>query len=295
MALDKLTGMAVFRQAVDHGSLAAAARLTGMTAEMAGHHLRTLETRLGVRLLNRTTRRLSMTDAGRAYYARCAAVLDEVALAEAEAGARQVTPRGHLRIAAPLAFGTALLAPAVAAFLDRFTEISIELDLSERIVGLLDEGYDLALRLGALSDSAFAVRQLAQFPLLVVASRSYVAANGSPDRPEMLTGAETLIYSQQSNPDRLRFVDDAGKAVEVIVSGRVRASDIGFLLALAQAGHGVLVAPEFVIRESLSDGRLLQLLPGWRTRDLSLQAILPHRSLVPAAVRSFVDFVADWF
>ena len=106
--------------------------LAGMTAEMAGHHLRALEARLGVRLLNRTTRKLSMTDAGRAYHARCVAVLDEVALAEAEAGARQVTPRGHLRIAAPLAFGTALLAPAVAAFLDRFTEISIELDLSER-------------------------------------------------------------------------------------------------------------------------------------------------------------------
>jgi len=144
-----------------------------------------------------------------------------------------------------------------------------------------DEDYDLALRLGALSDSGFTVRQLAQFPLLVVASRSYVAANGSPDRPEMLRATETLIYSQQPNSDRLRFVDDAGKAVEAIVSGRVRASDVGFLVALAQAGRGVIVAPEFVVRKRLSDRRLLQLLPDWGTRDLSLQAILPHRSLVP--------------
>lgn len=295
MALDKLVGMTVFRRAVELGSLAAAARALDLSPEMAGQHLKALEGRLGVRLLKRTTRRLSQTDAGRAYYNRCSAALDEIALAEAEAGSRQAEPSGRLRIAVPLAFGTALLAPAIAAFLDRHPGVFVEVDLSERAVDLLVENVDLALRLGELPTSSLIARHLASFPLILVASPAYLSNHPTPERPRDLTAHQALIYTQTHAPTCWSFTSSAGKRESVTVNGRVRASDVSFLLQLALIGHGILLAPSFVLGESLAVGRLVPALPDWHERSLPLHALWPHRTLIPATVRAFLDFLGSWF
>lgn len=295
MAMDTLTSMGVFRQAVDRGTIAAAARATGLSAEMAGHHLRSLEGRLGIRLLNRTTRRLSLTEAGRAYYNRCVAVLDEVAAAEAEAAHLQTEPKGHLKIAAPLAFGGSALVAPLAAFTQKYPEVSIDLDLSERNVQLVDEHYDLALRLGDLPDSSLVAKRLAAFPLVLVASPDYLAGAAVLDHPADITGHEALIYTQTRNPRLWEFADAEGKSVSAPVVGRIAASDVEFLLKLALQGRGLLQVPAFLLGEHRESGRLVQLLPTWRTRVLPLHVVLPHRSLLPATVRRFTDFLADWF
>lgn len=295
MALDRLVGMTVFRRAVELGSLAAAARTLELSPEMAGQHLKALERRLGVQLLKRTTRRLSLTDAGRAYYDRCIAALDEIALAEAEAGSRQAEPGGRLRIAAPLAFGTALLAPPIAVFLDRHLGVSVEIDLSERAVDLLAENVDLALRLGELPPSSLIARRLASFPLVLVASPAYLSNHPAPERPRDLAAHQTLIYTQTHAPARWSFTSPAGTRENVAVDGRIRASDVGFLLDLAWIGRGILLAPSFVLEESLATGRLVPVLPGWHERSLPLHALWPHQTLMPATVRAFLDFLGSWF
>ena len=210
MALDKLVGMTVFRRAVELGSLTASARASELSPEMAGQHLKALERRLGVRLLKRTTRRLSLTDVGRAYYDRCIAALDEIALAEAEAGSRQADPGGRPRIAAPLAFGTTLLAPAIDAFLDRHPGVSVEVDLSERSVDLLTENVDLALRLGEPAPSGLIAWRLASFPLILVASPAYLSNHPAPGRPRDLAAHQALIYTQTHAPARWSFTGPDG-------------------------------------------------------------------------------------
>ena len=176
-----------------------------------------------MRLLKRTTRRLSLTDVGSAYYNRCVAALDEIALAETEASSRQVEPGGRLRMAAPLAFGTALLAPVIAAFLDRYPGVNVEVDLSERAANLLTENVDLALRLGELPPSSLIARRLASFPLILVASSAYLSNHLAPERPKDLTSHQALIYTQTHAPTRWSFTDPAGTRESVAVDGRVHA------------------------------------------------------------------------
>lgn len=295
MALDTLTSMSVFRQTVERGSIVAAARFLGMSAEMAGYHLRSLETRLGVRLLNRTTRSLHINEAGHAYYRRCVAVLDEVALADAEAGERQLSPGGTLKIAAPLAFGTTLLAEPIAAFAEKNAAVSLELDLSERNVGLVEEGYDLAIRLGDLANSGLIAGRLAAFPLVVVASPAYLESHPPIDEPSDIGKHEVLIYTQTGNPRLWRFSNPASGSVDVPLKGRIAASDVQFLLRMALKGAGLLLAPSFLIARHVEQADLVPLLAGWSTRTLPLSVIFPHRTLIPATARSFSDFLADWF
>ncbi|MDE1995746.1 MAG: LysR family transcriptional regulator [Rhizobiaceae bacterium] len=295
MALDTLTSMTVFRQIAERGSLAAAARVTGLSAEMAGHHLRSLETRLGVRLVNRTTRRLNLTDAGRSYYRRCVAVLDEIALAEAEAGQQQAVAKGHIKIAAPLAFATSMLAEPIAAFSERHPQVSVEIDLSERNVGLVEEGYDLALRIGDLADSGLIIRRIATFPLILVAAPGYLERHPAPMHPTDIADHDVLIYTQTGNPRLWQFTGADGARVDVAVSGRLSASDIEFLMRLALQGHGLLQVPAFLLKDHLAEGNLVSLLGEWQTRLLPLHVVLPHRTLLPVAVRSFSDFLAGWF
>lgn len=295
MALDTLTGMAIFRQVVELGSISAAARHLDLSAEMAGHHLRALERRLGVRLVNRTTRRMHVTEAGEAYYRRCVAVLDEVALADAEAGRRRMSPAGRVRLAAPLAFANAMLADPVGAFTQAYPDIELDIDLSERNVGIVDEGFDLALRLGALKDSSLIARRLAAYPLLAVAAPAYLARHDPIGHPQDLSQHAALIYSQTAEPRVWRFTEAAGEHADIRMRGAIAASDVAFLLRLALAGQGVFLAPSFLVADHVARGELTILLQPWRTRLLPLSLLMPHRTLVPAAVQALSAFLADWF
>ncbi len=296
MSLDVLTSMEVFRRAVEQGSLAAAGRSRDLSPEMAGRHLRALERRLGVRLLNRSTRRLDLTPAGQRYFQRCVAILDEIGLAETEAAAGSGEPFGRLRIAAPLAFSHKVLAEPIASFTEQFPKVTLELSFSERAVDLLAEGFDLALRLGELADSVLMSRHLAQFRLLLVASPNFLTTHGPIAAPsDLLLLDTTLIYTQTRTPDRWRFVHGSGAVEDVSLLGRIRATDIGFLIALAVGGHGLVLVPDFAVRCELEAGHLLEVLPDWQERSLALHALYPHRTLVPAAVREMVDLLIAFF
>jgi DNA-binding transcriptional LysR family regulator len=176
--MDRLTSMAVFKRAVDDGSFAAAARHFGISPEMAGAHVRSLEKRLGVGLLNRTTRRLHLTEVGTGYYARCTGVLADIDEAEAEASSLQAAPRGLLRIAAPVTFGIKHLAPAVGDYMTRYPEIIVEVAVSDRFVSLVDEGFDLAIRIGELPESSLIARRLTSAHFVVCAAPAYLRRAG---------------------------------------------------------------------------------------------------------------------
>jgi DNA-binding transcriptional LysR family regulator len=293
--MDRLTSMAIFKRAVDDGSFAAAARYFGISPEMAGIHVRSLEKHLGVRLLNRTTRRLNLTDVGRSYHARCTAILADIAEADAEANSLQTAPRGLLRIAAPVTFGVRYLARAVGDYMLRYPEVTIETAVSDRIVNLVEEGMDLAIRIGELQESSLIARNLTSAHLIVCAAPYYLHRAGRPEAPGDLVRHACLIYTETGMPTTWRFRSPVGQTETVRVSGPVSASNPEFIYQLALAGHGVILAPSFTVGTDIAQGRLIPLLTAWRSRTLPIQVLYPHRSLLSVKVRSFIDFLVDRF
>src|SRR5262245_33148825 len=188
--MDRLVSMAVFKRAVEAGSFAAAARQFGISPEMAGNHVRGLEAHLGVRLLNRSTRRLNLTEAGGIYYERCVRILADVQEAETEVGVLQLSPRGVLRVAAPVTFGVLHLAPAVSEYVTRYPEVSIDMAVSDRFVSVIEDGFDVAIRVGALEDSSLIARRLTSARFVVCASPAYLERAGRPAKPADLSRHE---------------------------------------------------------------------------------------------------------
>jgi DNA-binding transcriptional LysR family regulator len=293
--MDRLTSMAVFKRAVDDGSFAAAARHFGISSEMAGAHVRSLEARLGVRLLNRTTRRLHLTEVGSGYYARCTSILADIDEAEADASSLQATPRGHLRIAAPVTFGVRHIAPAVSDYVVRYPEVSIEVVVADRFVNLIEEGFDLAIRIGELPESSLIARRLTTAHLIVCAAPAYLRRAGRPQTPSDLSRHACLIYTETVTPTTWRFKDAQGQAETARVSGPISSSNAEFVHQLALAGHGVIRAPSFSVGRDIAEGRFTELLADWRSPMLPIHALYPHRPLLSVKVRSFVDFLAERF
>ncbi len=254
--MDRLTSMAVFKRAVDDGSFAAAARHFGISPEMAGAHVRSLERRLGVRLVNRTTRRLHLTEVGTNYYARCASVLADIDEAEAEASSLQAAPRGLLRIAAPVTFGVRHIAPALSDYVMRYPDVTIEVAVSDRFVNLIEEGIDLAIRVGELQVSSLIARRLTSAHLVVCAAPTYLRRTGRPATPSDLRRHACLIYTETATPTTWRFESAAGQAETIHVSGPISSSNAEFIHQLALAGHGVVLAPSFSVGMDIAAGRL---------------------------------------
>ena len=293
--MDRLLSMAVFRRVVDAGSFARAARDLGMSPEMAGNHVKALEAHLGVRLLNRTTRRMHVTEAGAAYHARCVQILSEIEEAETEAGAQQVAPSGVLRIAGPLTFGQLHLGPAISAYMDRYPAVKVDAFLSDRHVNLIDEGFDLAIRIGEPPDSSLIARRLAGAHLVLCASPAYVERNGPPQKPADLSRHACLVYADLKSPRTWRFTDRGGRTETVQISGPFSSNNPQLLLSLAVAGHGLILWPSFAVGAEIVAGRLVPFLTEWRTRELAIWALYPHRSLLSPKVRTFVDFLVERF
>ena len=293
--MDRLLSMAVFRRVVDAGSFARAARDLGMSPEMAGNHVKALEAHLGVRLLNRTTRRMHVTEAGAAYHARCVQILSEIEEAETEAGAQQVAPSGVLRIAGPLTFGQLHLGPAISAYMDRYPAVKVDAFLSDRHVNLIDEGFDLAVRIGEPPDSSLISRRLAGARLVLCASPAYVDRSGSPQKPADLSRHACLAYADLKSPRTWRFTDENGHSETVQVTGPFSSNNPQLLLSLALAGHGLILWPSFAVGAEIRAGRLVPFLTGWRMRALTIWALYPHRPLLSPKVRTFVDFLAERF
>jgi DNA-binding transcriptional LysR family regulator len=279
---------------VDEGSFTAAARRLDITKSYASKLVTRLEDRLGVRLLHRTTRKLMLTEAGRAYYERCNDVMRALEAAEGMATRLHVMPRGTLRVTLPTAFGIAYLARPLAEFKARYPELTIEAILTDRHVDLLAEGFDLAVRAGDLTDNALVARRLANDQRIVCASQEYLDRHGAPDAPEQLAGHECLLYAYHASPGVWQLVGPDGQEVAVRVSGTLVANHAQVLIEAACQGLGIAFLPVFHVAPYLHDGRLTRILPGW-SQPTAVHVTFPEAPHVPAKVRLFVDFLVERF
>lgn len=293
--MDTWQSMRVFAAVVEAGSFVAAAERLSLSPAMVTKHVRHLEDHLGVRLLHRTTRRLSLTEIGASYHGRCLAALESLAEADQAAMHLHVVPRGTLRVNAALSFGVRHLAPALAEYLAAFPEVRIDLTLNDRLVDLVEEGYDLAIRIGALAESRLIARRLAPVRLVVCGAPSYFQRHGIPKRPEDLVSHQCLGYSYWATEGRWRFPKAAGEGREVAVSGRLRANNGDVLRAAALSGLGIILQPTFLVGEDLKAKRLTAVLQDYPLAPLSLYAVYASRRHVPAKLRSFIDFAAARF
>lgn len=288
--MDRFLELAALVRTVDCGSQAAAARELGVTPAMVGRYIQALEDRLGTRLLNRTTARQSLTEAGATFYARASSILEQMDEAETNAADRQAEPRGTLRINAPMSFGARHLAAVVAGFCERNPKVRVEMVLNDRLVDLVEEGYDVAVRIGRLAESGLVARRLSPCRLVVCASPDYLERRGRPATPADLRGHNCLLYAYASNGDVWRFLGEHEE--EVRVAGSLVINNGDALLAAALAGQGVILQPAFIAGEDLQAGRLVRLLPDWRLEDLDVYAVYPSARHLSPKVRGFVDFLA---
>ena len=289
--MDRFAELTAFVQTVERGSQAAAARELGITPAMVGRYVRALEDRLGARLLNRTTTSQSVTEAGALFHARAVAVLEMLDGAEAAIADRQETPRGQMRLSAPMVFGTRYLAGWLAGFHLLHPAVRVELSLNDRQVDLVEEGFDVALRIGQLADSTLIARRLAPCRIVVCAAPSYLARRGTPTRPEQLREHDCLLYTYASGGRVWRFVAPDGRAVAVEVSGPLSANNGDALQHAANEGAGIVVQPTFIAGDAIRAGTVVRLLPGWRMADIDVYAVYPSTRHLAPKVRAFVDFL----
>lgn len=291
--MDLLDSMKVYVLAVEKGSLSAAAAACGISATMAGNHLRTLEKRLGMRLLNRTTRRQHLTAFGEDYYLRCKEILRLVAETDVQAQNLRSAPAGNLRITAPVTFGTEALMPALSAYLDRHPQVSIDVALCDRVVDLVEEGFEAAIRIGELPDSALIAKPLTPYRLMICASPAYLARRGTPAKPDDLSQHECLSFS----PTAMAHWQLAGQdgTCRVPVSGRLQVNHGQALRVAALHGLGVVLQPAILLEDDVQAGRLVQLLPAHALPSRPMSVVyLPDRYRSPK-LRSFVDFLVERF
>ncbi|MBL0576870.1 LysR family transcriptional regulator [Aeromonas caviae] len=287
--MDRLLSMTVFTKAVELGSFSAAGNALGMSSQLVGKHVQILEQHLGVRLLNRTTRRQHLTDIGREFYERAKSILADVEAAEGLAAETRATPRGRLRINAPVTFGIHALSSKLPDYLSANAEVTLELSLTNRLVDVVDEGYDLVFRIGELTDSSLIARQLAPYRLILCAAPSYLAARGPINTPQDLSRQECLGYLHPELSKRWTLIGPEG-TVTVPVSGRLMVDSGEALMAAAIAGVGVLLQPFEIVQPYLSSGQLVSLLPEYRAPTLPMHILYaPDRRMTPK-LRSFIDF-----
>ncbi len=291
---DSLGEMSVFSKVVATGSLSAAARDLGISTAAVSRKLAALEARLGVRLLNRTTRRLSLTDEGAGYLEACTRILAEIDEAEAAASERRVEPQGVLKVALPASFGHIHITPRVPQFAARYPKVRLQLNLSDRNVNLIEEGYDVAIRIAELEDSSLAARRLAPNRRVVCASPAYLRRHGAPRSPMDLASHNCLTTTDFQMTWEYKRPDGARGAVRV--SGRYACDNWEVLRDWAVAGFGVALKSTWDVRRHLEDGSLIDLFPGYDFgTDVAIYAVYPHRRYLPAKTRVFIDFLADSF
>jgi DNA-binding transcriptional LysR family regulator len=292
--MDRLTSMAVFIRAVDAGSFAAAAAALGLSAPMVGKHVRFLEQRLGVRLINRTTRRQSVTDFGRAYYERCRAVLAEAEAADALAADQLSEARGKLRVTMPVHFGRSCVAPILLELAQRHPRLELELSFSDRIADLAEDGYDLAIRTGKLEGKAGVIaRRVARQRMVVAASPSYLARHGRPPRIEELGEHHAIVYRRSGPVSPWLFLRHGQHPIEFTPVSRLWLDDLDAIADAATAGMGLAWLPSWLVRERLEAGGLVELLPdepGFLYDAHALWLRTPH---LPLKVRLAVDALAS--
>lgn len=291
--LDELVAMGLFVHVVELRSFTEAARRTGLSKSVVSRRVAALEDRLGTRLLNRTTRRLSLTEPGVAFYERCARMLAEAAEAEDAVAALSREPRGLVRVAAPVALCHLVMMPAFASFLAEHPGTRIEVSASDRMDDVVGEGYDVALRVGQLTDSSLVARRLADVPFAIVASPAYLERRGRPTRPEDLMDHATLHYTGVASHQEWRFAAGASSGT-VLNPAPFQTDNATVLREATRAGIGVTVLPRFVVGDLLASGELVEVLQDHPIAERSLYAVLPHRRNASPKVVAFVSYIARW-
>lgn len=292
--MDRLLSMAVFTKAVELGSFSAAGNALQMSSQLVGKHVQMLEQHLGVRLLNRTTRRQHLTDIGREFYERAKGILADVEAAEGLAADTRATPRGKLRINAPVTFGIHALSPKLPEYLCSHPEVTLELSMSNRRVDVIDEGYDLVFRIGELTDSGLIARPLAPYRLILCAAPSYLIARGPINTPQDISRQECLGFLHPELSKRWTLIGPEGQ-VTVPVSGRLMVDSGEALMAAAVSGVGVLLQPAEIVEPYLASGQLVTLLPEYSAPTRPMHILYaPDRRMTPK-LRSFIEFVMSNF
>jgi DNA-binding transcriptional LysR family regulator len=288
--MDRLTSLTAFVRVVDSGGFSAAGRRLEMSTTMVSNHVRALEERLGARLLNRTTRKVSLTEVGKAYYDRATQILVDIEQADDIAGALQSTPRGTLRIYT----GTHIVpfvAPVVDEFLNRYPDVKVDLNMGERLIDVIDEGFDVAIRLTPPPDSSLIVRSLATWRHVLCCSPSYLEVHGRLQQLSELTQHNCVRHALYPFGDEWHFIDRTGLPANVRVSGNLITNSAEMLRRAALDGVGVALMAGFMIHDDLEAGRLVRLLPEYRPVELTMNAVYPHRHHLSAKVRTFIDML----
>ena len=289
--MDKYQEMRVFTAVVDAASFVAAGEALGMSKAAVSRYVSELEQRLGVRLMHRTTRKLSLTPEGELFLARCRDILSGIDAAEAEISTRSVTASGLLKVSVPVSFGIQHLAPLWREFLDQHPQVTLDVQLADRVIDLVDEGFDLAVRIARLPDSSLVSRRLASTRLVLCAAPSYLERCGTPAHPSELAQHDVVGYSLMAMGDQWQFTGPEGP-VSVKVRPRLWSNNGDTCIAAALQGAGIQLQPTFLIGPQLLSGQLVEILPQFRSAELGIYAVYPSRKFVLPKVRALIEFLA---
>jgi DNA-binding transcriptional LysR family regulator len=293
--MDKLTSMLVFTKVAKAGSFASAAKELGLSRAMATKHVMQLENGLGIRLLNRTTRNLSLTEVGMVYLERCLQILDDMEEMEIAVTRLQTEPRGILKVSATPFFGAYHLAPAIAAYMEVYPDVNVELMLQAGYVDLIEEGFDLAIHLDELRDSSLIARKLGSSQRVVCGSPLYFKKHGIPETPDDLRKHNCLVNSSLPPRDQWQFSATGGETTVVKVTGTMQANVADALRMAALSGLGLVLLPTYMVGQDIRKNRLQAVLTDYVPASLEIHAVYPHRKHLSAKVRTFVDFLHERF
>lgn len=287
--------MRVFCSVIEAGSFAAAADQMSVSTSAVSRHVAQLEAHLNVRLLNRTTRRMSPTAEGFAYFERCTQLLADLEETEASVAGEGRRPRGRLRLTAPITLSVLRLAPAFAAFSRAYPEIELDIVLSDKVADFTEEGLDLAVRVGRMGSENVVARHIGETALLVAASPDYLARAGAPLSPDELTRHTCFSYAFSATGNYWEFENSAGDPLSVRIGGSIKANNGMLLAEMAVAGSGIVYGPCFIVQDLIERGLLVRLLPDWRPRRLPIHVVYPTRRHLSAKVQAMAGFLAEWF
>jgi DNA-binding transcriptional LysR family regulator len=293
--MDRFAAVVSFARVVELGNFSRAAERLGLSTSAVSRQVAELEQHLDVRLLNRTTRRLSLTEAGQAYYERCVQLLADLDEADASVRPATIVPKGQLRLTCGVTFGERYLAPAIADFSAAHPQLTFDLDLSDRAVDLVEEGFDLALRIGSLGAQAMVARRIGWTQLICCASPDYLRRRGAPQTPEELLQHDCLAYTYVASPNAWTFETPDGERRTVRIPTRHRANSGRMLTSLAAAGMGIALEPDFIVAPEVRSGELVPVLTGFPSPRSPIAAVYPSRRHLSAKVRAFVDYLVKRF
>ena len=293
--MDSVTGLRLFIRVVETGSFSKASADLGITQPTATKHVAALEKRLGARMLHRSTRGVTTTEVGAAYYDKCKLIARELDDADNLAALMQSRVRGTLRISSSVAFGRRVLTPLVLRFMQQHPELQVDLSFDDRYVNLVEQGIDVAIRMGRLADSTLGARYLGLNPWVLVGAPAYLGTHGTPAEPDELGTHDALIYSTVQGDERWHFSGADGATRSVPVKGPLRSNNLSALLAATRAGMGLAALPWYVAHESVKQGVLQVLLPAWSLPAQEIHAVFPSPRLVPSKVSGFVEDLAGRF